>query len=210
MSKIVTIGDCTLYLGDCREIVGGLSGVDAVVTDPPYGVRHRRGDSRICETIVGDLEPPDVRWIAKYPAIVWGGNNFCDQLPRSTGWLVWDKHEPTTSRHSHCELAWTNTVRAMRVHRQAFRGFMATAAHDSDRVHSNQKPIKLMRWCLSFMPSGIIADPFMGSGSTGVAAVMEGRKFIGIEIDPTHFETACRRIRRAVQDQRSQLPLEVA
>jgi site-specific DNA-methyltransferase (adenine-specific) len=189
----------TLHLGDCLDVLRTLEpgSVDAVVTDPPYGVKHRRGDSRLNVAIMGDDRPPRIEWVAKYPAVVWGGNNFCDQLPRSTGWLVWDKHESEKSRHSHAELAWTNAVKAIRVHRQSFRGFTATASHDSDRVHPNQKPVKLIRWCLGLLalPEGsTVFDPYMGSGTTGVACVQLGLNFIGVEIDPTYHAIAARRI----------------
>lgn len=185
-----------LIHGDCREIITELQGAfSAVVTDPPYGVNLKRGDSRISTRIAGDLAPPEIAWVADFPAIVWGGNNFCDQLPRSTGWLVWDKAESPKSRHSQAEVAWCNVTRCIRVHKQAFRGFMATAAFDSDRCHPTQKPVKLMMWCLSFLPQDCtVIDPFMGSGSTGVACVRTGRNFIGIEVDKGYFRIARERI----------------
>jgi len=86
-----------------------------------------RGDSRIKGKIVGDDEIPEVSWMASYPSIIWGGNNFCDQLPRSTGWLVWFKYAGEKSHHSQAELAWTNTVKTVRHYAQQFTGLCASA-----------------------------------------------------------------------------------
>lgn len=145
--------------------------------------------------IANDMEPPDVRWMSAYPAVVWGGNNFCDQLLRSTGWLVWDKTFPEISRHSQAELAWTNTVRTIRVHREAYHGFMRQR---DGWFHQHQKPVGLLTWCVAFTGNAeTILDPFMGSGTTGIACVKLGRKFVGIEIDEGYFRIACERIRQA-------------
>lgn len=189
--------------GDCLEVLPRLPTgcVDAVVTDPPYGVSMLRGDSRIRERILGDEFPPDIRWIADYPAVVWGGNNFCDQLPRNTGWLVWDKFESDLSRHSMAELAWTNAVKTVRVHKQSFRGFTATASHDSDRDHPCQKPVKLMRWCIRLLrlpKNSVILDPYAGTGATAVAAIAEGMRCILIERDPQYVAIARKRVEAAM------------
>jgi len=193
--------DTLLICADCLRVLPWIEAgsVDAVVTDPPYGVSLRRG---VCIAawgpIIGDDSPPDIAWVSGYPSIVWGGNNFFDQLPRSTGWMVWDKWESPISEHSMAELAWTNIVRTIRVHRQSFRGFTATESHDSARVHPAQKPVKLMLWCLSFLPlCASIFDPYCGSGTTGVACVRTGRQFIGIEIDERYYLIAKRRIEEA-------------
>lgn len=195
--RVERIGLATLYLGDCREIAPTLPRPAAVISDPPYGVAMRRGDSKIGQEIAGDEIPPDVRWMAELPAIVWGGNNFCDQLPRSTGWLVWFKHFPECARHSQAELAWTNVVRTVRHHDEAYHGFMRQR---DGWFHPTQKPPGLMRWCIeqAKVPAGgVILDPYMGSGSTGVAAVQMRHPFIGIEIEPRYFDIACRRIEEA-------------
>jgi site-specific DNA-methyltransferase (adenine-specific) len=191
------IGLATLYLGDCREIVPTLPRPAAVISDPPYGVSIKRGDSKNRDAIEGDEVPPDVRWMADYPAVIWGANNFCDQLPRSTGWLVWFKCFPDCARHSQAELAWTNAVRTVRHHTEAYHGFMRAV---DGWNHPTQKPPALMRWCINQVkapPGGAILDPYMGSGSTGVAAVQMRHPFIGIEIEPRYFDVACRRIEQA-------------
>ena len=206
----VVIGDCTLYLGDCLEILTSpvsiermLGRIDAVITDPPYGVSMNGNAGRRAKNtdqITGDGVLPDVSWMAAYPSIIWGGNNFCNQLPRSTGWLVWNKYHPSESQHSQAELAWTNTVRTIRLHAEAYHGFMRAI---DGWHHPTQKPPALMGWCLEFLPDAeTILDPFMGSGTTGVACVNLSRKFIGIEIEPKYFDIACRRIEEAYRQPR--------
>lgn len=188
------IGLATLYLGDCREVLPTLA-FDAIVTDPPYGVSIRRGDSKICEAIANDATPPDVSGLARWPAVIWGGNNFCDQLPRSTGWLVWDKTHAEKCQHSQAELAWTNVTKTVRHYREAYHGFMRQR---DGWFHPTQKPPALMKWCIGFTKDGAaICDPYTGSGTTGIAAVAMGRRFIGVEVDAGYFEIACRRIEAA-------------
>lgn len=195
----VTIGDCRLYRADCREVLPTLGLVDAVVTDPPYGVAHNKESAvrryKVRGSIANDESPPDVSELAQYPCVIWGGNNFCDQLPRSTGWLVWHKYHPEQSQHSQAELAWTNCVRTVRHHSQAYHGFMRKR---DGWHHPNQKPPELMEWCLSFCPAGLVLDPYMGSGTTGIACARAGRAFVGVEISQEYFDIACRRIEEAV------------
>ena len=190
----VTIGDARLILGDCREVLPTLK-FDAVVTDPPYGVSIKRGDAKIREAIANDVSPPDVSDLARWPAVIWGGNNFCDQLPRSSGWLVWDKTFPECARHSQAELAWSNVTNTVRHYREAYHGFMRQR---DGWFHPTQKPPELMSWCIAFTKAGAsICDPYMGSGTTGIAAAEMGRRFIGIEIERRYFDIACERIARA-------------
>lgn len=193
-------GAHVLYCADCMSILPLLEpgSVDAVVTDPPYGVSHRPGVGRMVKKgggIYGDAEPPDIRFVSGYEAVVWGGNNFCDQLPRSTGWLVWDKTHCELCEHSQAELAWTNTVRTIRLHRQAYHGFMRQR---DGWFHQHQKPIELMEWCIRFTAGQTILDPFAGSGTTAVACVRTGRKSISIEKEPKYCEIAKRRIEEAL------------
>lgn len=199
MSEKVTIGNATLYLGDCLEILPTLPKVDAVVTDPPYGLGKKwaggpkwhlahggNGHDAIKEW---DAEAPDMSWI-DVPAIVWGGQYF--SLPPSSGWLVWDKIVRNFTS-GHCELAWTNIDQPVR----AFN-FSHGALATEGKIHPTQKPLPLMEWCLSFLPdSKTILDPYMGSGTTGVACANLGRDFIGIEIERKYFDIACERIEAA-------------
>jgi len=190
MAEKVTIGNAELWHGDCREVLPLLQGVDAIVTDPPYGVAQKRGDSKLKEGIQGDAEPPAIEWVADYQAIVWGGNNFCDQLPRATGWLVWNKTFPDCARHSQAELAWCNVRKTVRHYTEAYHGFMRQR---DGWFHPTQKPPGLMVWCVA-MTTGTVCDPYMGSGTTGIACARLGRSFIGIEIDRRYFDIACERI----------------
>ena len=205
MIEPVTIGRATLYLGDCRDILPTLPKVDAVVTDPPYGIgagKMKMGNAAAGRIDLSDWdsEAPDLSFLVDLaiPSIIWGGNYF-SSLPPQDAWLVWHKGEGMRGRSfAEAELAWTNLKTKTR---------HVTIAPNNDaglrqgRVHKCQKPVPLMKWCLDFLPSqNIILDPFMGSGTTGVAAIHMDKTFIGIEREPRYFEAACRRIREATGD----------
>ena len=201
----VEIGDATLYLGDCMEILPTLDKVDAVITDPPYGIADNflkpsaKGEwaALYAEKITWDSFAPqkavDIAISLAQKSIVWGGNYF--ELMPKRGWLIWDKMQSHSSGHA--ELAWTNLDIPI-------RSFAYSRAQLSteNKQHPTQKPIGLMAWCiqLSGNPQTIL-DPFMGSGTTGVAAVQMGRKFIGIERKPKYFDIACQRIEQAYAQQ---------
>ena len=183
----------------------------AIVTDPPYGIgedggsfRGRKGQGhRVLPKLGWDACRPhsavfDLILAAKCPSIIWGGNYFADLLPASKAWLYWDKL--MGGDFADGELAWTNLNRALRKFTRCNK--------DHGKEHPTQKPVALMQWCLGFVPDAqTILDPFMGSGTTGVAAVQMGRKFIGIEREPKYFDIACERIARA-QAQGQLLPPE--
>ena len=208
--RVETFGDATLYLGDCLEVMPQLGAVDAVVTDPPYGLKRDKGFKRYkghkakTRQYTGewDSAAPDkavfdaIIGIAPQ-AIVWGGNYFTDRLPQANHWLVWDKGN-TMPSFSDVELAWTsirvNTVKRFFYLQSGFIG------QKERRVHPTQKPLEVMRWSLQQLRGApqTILDPFMGSGTTGVAALSMGRRFIGIELDETYFDTACRRMEEAL------------
>lgn len=121
--------------------------------------------------------------------VIWGGNYFTDFLPPSMRWLIWDKGQRDFSL-ADVEMAWTSQQKAAR----AFDYPRAKALNDG-KQHPTQKPVEVMKWCLGFLPDArTILDPFMGSGTTGVACVQLGRKFTGIELDERYFDIACRRI----------------
>lgn len=198
--RVEVIDQCELYLGDSSEIISALGMVGAVVTDPPYGIgagRMSLGKWRTSKMTKGDWDAyaPDLTNIIDLgvPTIVWGGNYF--DLRPSRGYLVWDKGAGFRGRDfAECEFAWTSIDMNARVlsHDPLARGDY------KDKVHPTQKPVPLMRWCLSFVEAkGPVLDPFMGSGSTGVACAKVGRPFIGIEINEEYFEAACQRIRDA-------------
>lgn len=202
------IHDATLYLGDCREVLETLEPVDAVVTDPPYGINAARDRNsqkdgwRDYPAAGWDLERPPrdlfdaIRAVSR-DQIIWGGNYFTDYLPPSMHWLVWDKGQRDFSL-ADCEFAWSSQNKAARV----FTYPRARAMQDG-KEHPTQKPVMLMSWCLDFVErADTILDPFMGSGTTGVACSAKGRKFIGIEREPAYFDIACRRIEAAYKQPR--------
>jgi DNA modification methylase len=209
VSEPVTIGNATLYLADCRSVLPTVQ-ADAVVTDPPYGIgeaggeKNRYGPGRTRfkqpkhEDLGWDRERPaaELFELIKAAAPIWfifGGNYFADLLPPSMGWLYWDKR--LGGDFSDGELIYTNrraALRAFSMH--AFEGLKG----GKDREHPTQKPLGVMEWCLGFLPDAeTILDPFMGSGTTGVAALKLGKRFIGIEREAAYFEIACRRLREA-------------
>lgn len=205
--RVEQIGDCTLYLGDCMDILPTLGKVDAIVTDPPYGIGVCGNEGGVTSLKSGakdygkqewDNEPigeAHVRAImaASREQIVWGGNYFANNLPPSQCWLVWDKMNGAGFSLADVELAWTSMDKAARMFRVS-----RTATFSEGKEHPTQKPIALMSWCLTHVPDArTVLDPFMGSGTTGVACVKAGRKFIGIEREPTYFDIACRRIEAA-------------
>jgi site-specific DNA-methyltransferase (adenine-specific) len=201
MNKPVIIGNAELWLGDCRDILPTLPKVDAVCTDPPYGIgedggrfRGRKGGGhRVLPKMGWDKAPPeaDVFELVLAAAdqhIIWGGNYFTDNLPVSRGWLYWNKM--MGGDFSDGELAWTSLD-------QPLKSF-ALCNKMGGKEHPTQKPAQLMEWCLGFLPAAqSIIDPFMGSGTTGVAALKAGKRFIGIEREAHYFEIACRRLREA-------------
>lgn len=198
----VEIGDATLYLGDCMDILPTLPKVDAVITDPPYGIgqdggaQRTRGSKRTNGKCMGwDSERPAKKVFDQMEAagevrIYWGGNYFADYLLPSMGWIYWEKR--MGGDFADGELAWTSMHRAL-------RQFSYYRKNRGDE-HSTQKPVELMRFCIELcrnVPQTIL-DPFMGSGTTGVAAIQMGRKFIGIEREPKYFDIACKRIEQAM------------
>jgi DNA modification methylase len=197
------IGDCRLILGDCRDILPTLGPVDAVVTDPPYGIGITRSNRLAVSRGMGggtwDDETPSDDLIASIVAmaphaIIWGGNYF--NLPPTRCFLIWDKLNDGRD-FADCELAWTNIDAVAR------KFSLRPMNMDGGKVHPTQKPEGLMKWCLAKLPeAATVLDPFMGSGSTGVAAALMGRSFIGIEREPSYFDIVCRRIEAAYKQPR--------
>ena len=200
----------TLYLGDCLELLP--IEADAVITDPPYGINQDCGmggggwDStgkyrRKPREYAGgwDSEAPTEEElelvISCAPlSVIWGGN----YLPLGLGsrWLVWNK-EQVMPTYSDAELAWTNldgvSVKLYTLH--------CNKARIELGLHPTQKPVALMAWCMKqakLEEGATVLDPYMGSGTTGIACLRTNRNFIGIEKDPIHFKTACDRIEREV------------
>lgn len=203
----VVIGSATLYLADCMDVLPTLERVDAVITDPPYGINenHKKVASRgkLAKAkdygeFDWDKAPPTqevinaCRTAGKWQAF-FGGNYF--HLPPTSCWLVWDKLNGSND-FADCELAWTNWQKAVRRIQWRWNGMIRQG--NEDRFHPTQKPLAVMKWVIELCPnSETILDPFMGSGTTGVAALQMGRKFIGIERERKYFDIACERIDRA-------------
>lgn len=209
MSRVEVIGNATLYLGDCRDILPTLQKVDAVITDPPYGInaartRNSQKDGWVDYGLDGwDLERPDAAIFpmilqAAKVQIIWGGNYFTDWLPPTMQWLVWDKGQRDFSL-ADCEFAWSSQRRAARIF-----DYPRSAALQDGKEHPTQKPVALMEWCIAQAANKpqTILDPFMGSGTTGVACMNLGRSFIGIEREVKYFDIACRRIDDAQRQSR--------
>jgi DNA modification methylase len=196
---------CTIYHGDCREILPTLGRFDLLLTDPPYGIGKKwqggsghgwgRADSHKEVRNQWDAEPPAAELLSKMVgaarrSIIWGGNYF--ELPPSRCFLVWNKPERNFTL-AEAEYAWTNADNVARVcdYRRS----------DPDRIHPTQKPLGLMRWCLSLSwcsDAATILDPFMGSGTTLVAAKLEGRRAVGIELEERYCEIAANRLSQGV------------
>jgi site-specific DNA-methyltransferase (adenine-specific)/modification methylase len=202
------IGDATLYLGDCLEVLPTLGRVDAVVTDPPYGIGYdptTYSGASFSRGVRGDDQAFDPSVLLRIDArkVLWGANNYSALLPRG-GWFVWDKRCSEAADRvlgSPFELAWTDNPKSYRIARILHAGKLNADGMQAQlaRQHPTQKPIRLMKWCIDQLPATtkIILDPFMGSGTTGVAALQLGRKFIGVELDPGYFDIACKRIEQA-------------
>ena len=205
--------------GDCLEVLKSLPDgcVDAVVTDPPYGMAlntsyKSRGRSKLAECndfppVHGDDKPFDPSPWLDFPIVcLFGANYYSDKLPARSKWLVWDKREGSgINDGADIEMAWTKCRRGTvpRLFHHKWNGIIKASERDQRRVHPTQKPVALMEWVFEQLgvPLGAtILDPFCGSGTTGVACVKTGRRFIGIEIDPGYCEIARKRISEAVPD----------
>lgn len=232
------IGDATLYLGDALEISANFDRSWSLVSDPPYGqsyqvntfyaggtrdssVIQRNGKTlRVRPTlyspIAGDDVPFDPRpWLEFSEILLWGAHKFADRLPEGS-FLVWDKVPTGKLRdQGDGEVAWLNRQQPLRIFRLLWDGLCVGvgARHEvtagQKRFHPAQKPEALMLWCLGFIKGQTIFDPFMGSGTTGVAALRLGHKFVGVELDPTYFDIACKRIEAERRQPRLPLPMRV-
>jgi len=214
------IGRARLILGDCRDVLPTLGKADAVVTDPPYGIGEAAGANKSRAKLAPtndygnddwDNAPINPETMAQVRSagrwlIVFGGNYY--DCPPSSCWLVWDKDNGDND-FADCELAWTNLPKAVRRIKWTWNGFIRQGEMSRKpgqwaiRNHPTEKPVGVMKWCIGHLPDNTqtILDPFMGSGTTGVAAVQMGRDFIGIEREEKYFDIACKRIEDAQRQQ---------
>lgn len=209
-------GGIRIFCGDCREILPGLGVFDLLLTDPPYGIAldtdnsrfsgghissvARRGNGRgpaAGAPVANDDAPFDPSFLVSVGGdqIIWGWNNFPNLLPRGAC-LVWLKRydEAMGAFLSDAELAWMSKGHGVYCRRDLSNNAIANR-----RVHPTQKPVSLMRWCLSFFPKArTVADPFMGSGTTLVACKDSGLQCVGIELEERYCEIAAKRLNQEV------------
>lgn len=215
------IGLATLYLADCHELLPELPREGAIVSDPPYGMAwdtdsgrfsgfnrdetRPGGVGRADRKIHADGQPFDpAPWLGFSRVTLWGSNHYGQALPRGTS-LVWLKKKPEHygTFLSDAEVGWQSWGHGVYVFNapdsNARRRLEASGSVlASETAHPSQKPVSLMRWCIERTgPAAFFIDPYMGSGTTGVACVEMEKPFIGIEIEPAYFEIACRRIEEA-------------
>lgn len=206
------IGGQRLILGDCLDVMPLLGVFDAVVTDPPYGLKEgnaknkTRGELAAPRQYAGtdgwDNTPATLQHIEAMRAIsthqiIFGGNYF-EGLGPTSCWLIWDKQNGDTN-FADCEMAWTNLPKAVRRLYWLWNGMLRKGS--DVREHPTQKPVGVMVWCINHLPANAqtILDPFMGSGTTLVACEKMGRAGTGIELDPEYFEIACKRVDEATR-----------
>lgn len=218
------IGSCTLYCGDCFDILPEITGADCVITDPPYFL-SLANDTNGKLNPWANLSNGSVfikSWLEaclkKMPedSAIWSFTNWQGFASfQKAGWealalirslLVWNKMYPGTGMIG---LRQTYELICLFVHgdfkiqnRSARDIYDCSWSTTKPNGHPAEKPVKLLKHLilLTTRSAQVILDPFMGSGSTGVAAVSHGRAFIGIEQDERWFDVACRRIEQAYQE----------
>lgn len=216
--RVEHIGSATLVLGDARKLLEQIDKPAAILADPPYGKRYRsrhnegRGRSRPewarkdgnFRPIAGDFDDFDPASLLALdiPMILWGAHEFYDRLPSGGRMLVWDKLAGKTPAkcNGDFEMAWCSEKGPSRIFTHLWRGIIRAGEENvtnGPKLHSHQKPVALIDWCLQFLPTeGTVCDPYMGSGTTGLACLRRNRPFVGFEIDQAHFEIAVERLRR--------------
>jgi site-specific DNA-methyltransferase (adenine-specific) len=213
-----------IYQGDCLELMRQLPDkcVDAVITDPPYGIgeSNEKNASRRClagTTNFGHYEWDDKKISDEHISelvrvsknqVVFGGNYYGSILGDTSCYIVWDKDNGLTD-FADCELAWTSFKKATRKIRHRWQGFLQErmGLNREQRVHPTQKPVEVMAWIIEnyTQPDDLILDPFLGSGTTAVACLRTGRRFIGMEISEAYCEIA----RKRVASEMAQLKLDI-
>lgn len=206
------IGNATLYHCDLAEVLSLLPRNAVVVSDPPYNIAYQHGggglgshDIRNLKPIHGDEVPFDpTPWLAWPRVLLFGADHFRARLPEGGTFIAWDKSvgQGPADSFADAEFAWTNVKTKRNVIRHLWKGLCKASGPETTqpRFHPSQKPVAVMRTCIELLrprPGQPVLDPFMGSGSTGVAAVTLGLPFVGVEIDAAYYATACDRISAA-------------
>lgn len=202
--------------GDCHDALWDIATTaPLLLTDPPWGVAVRtdnaarsRGERPYdpgCRAVDfapvhGDDRPFDPEpFLSFKEAVLWGANHYSSRLPTSHCWFAWDRKTTrgADSDITDCELAWVRGLpyKTTRLFRHMWAGFQRDSEVGERVLHPTQKPVALFAWCLSFFPDAeVVLDPFCGSGSTGVAAIRAGRRFIGIEREPAYADLTRQRL----------------
>lgn len=208
-------GNVRLYLGDSLEIAPTLTGIGAVISDPPYGMNwntnnkrfsggatirkphHSRGKAWDARIDGDDADFDPTPWLTYPKVVLFGANHFGSRLPVGTT-LVWVKRNDAAfgTFLSDAEIAWMKGGHGIYCKRDVS---MNGGGANFEKLHPTQKTVKIMAWCMerAKVPAGdTVLDPYMGSGTTGIACIRTGRGFVGIEKNPTHFASAVERIQR--------------
>jgi len=216
-SKVVSFDlslKCQLFNDDCINVLKALpdKSIDLILTDPPYGIdiasNKTVGGKGVCKNTIFDVSDWDSQTPSKKyfdemlrvgkSVIIFGGNYFSDKLPVSGAWFVWDKRCEDKHRNNFAdaELCWTN-LKTTRIYRFLYKGMIQEDMRKKEeKVHPTQKPVELIKQMLldNSVEGDLVLDCFMGSGTTGVAALKLGRRFIGVELDKKYFDIAKERI----------------
>ena len=207
MAEKVVIGNAELWHGDCREIIPLLPKHDLLLTDPPFGMGNfvqttgnlgGRGDG-VGKAVEWNDAPPDaalfamLRGMSKH-RVIWGAN-FFNSFEPDGGAIIWLKRQKMPN-FSKADIASCTHFKKTETVEIPWTNF--TVTHEAETDHPCERPVRLYEWCLSYMPHApTVLDPFMGSGSTGVAASRMGRAYTGIERERRYFDACCERISRA-------------
>jgi len=200
-----------IYNNNCVDVLGEIKNVDLFLTDPPYGIGEANGKNKSRGKFAiskdygvsdWDNQTIDIETINDFiklskKSVIFGGNYY--NLPPSPCWFVWDKVNGATD-FADCELAWTNLKMAVRMYKHMWHGMLRKGKEE--RFHPTQKPLDLMKWCILKADkegfSDLILDPFMGSGTTLLAAKQLNRKAIGIEKNKNYCDVAIKRLSQGV------------
>ena len=184
---------------------------ELAIVDPPYGIgedgskNHTRGKLAVAKNYKSffgfDKEAPSIEYFTELQRvsknqIIWGANHFISRIPfDSSCWIVWNKQNGE-SDFADCELAWTSFSTAVRMFQWKWAGMLQQNMKDKEsRIHPTQKPVALYRWLLQnyAKPNDKILDTHLGSGSSRIAADMEGYDFTGYELDKDYFDASVKR-----------------